>query len=309
MNAFAPLAAAAFAASPSPAAMTAPSSTAIVTIPPSWHSVRWSNKRSSFARVLGVWKSGNETISLREEPSLGESLQQITESWLKRTTREFPTLTLNESGSLRLCHNRSGLKAVYSDPSGSGVTYVAATTQTRIYVVAYEYSRNGGVSAAGTAAAESLCPPPDPVVQLPPAPITAPDWPSRNPDTYFLPEPGSTYWVWDRHPGDLLSQRIFVTTFPMPSGEHGLSYAFTRVAQHGSTGPVTVLERSPIRLCGTLDGVFVSLAGSGTHGKMAEEAVITSVRRRAYAAIYVRGASQAARPDAEAAIRSLCPTR
>ena len=65
-----------------------------------------------------------------------------------------------------------------------------------LYFLTYEYSGYPGVSAEGEAAAESLCPPADPVVHLPPPPISVPSgWTLQDPTSFGLPE-GTTEWVW-----------------------------------------------------------------------------------------------------------------
>jgi hypothetical protein len=295
-------------------ASTAPSATpirpasSIVAIPPSWHVGRWtSSKPTDFYKVVGVWTTGDETIVLSVAPSLSMDLQQITARSIQRMSRDQPSMALRESGTVRLCRGQSGWKEVYGDSAGRGVTYVTAVTRSHMYFVTFAYSAAKGASVEGEAAAESLCPPPDRVVHLPPPPIDAPPWPSQDPDAYFPPVPGYAYWVWDLHPGNSGSQRVYVVTFPMLPGHGGLSYGLTAMLGRISNGRATVLQRSPITICQSIDGVYVSAIAPGTRHTLAVEAVMTVEKRRAYVAMYLRTASEKPRPEAEHAIRSLCP--
>ena len=216
------------------------------------------------------------------------------------------SMAVSEAGTVRLCRNQQGWKQVYAGPAGDGITYVLAATRSRAYIATYGYkgSRN---SPEGEAAAESLCPPRDPIVHQPPAPIDAPPWPAQDSAAYFSPGAGWTTWVWDLHAGESISQRIVVGAFPMPPGRGGLSYGLTSMMSRYAKGKATVLQRSPMRLCRGLDGVYVSMLAATAHGTVALEAAMTFEKGRAYAAMYFHPAAEHPRPEAEHAIRSLCP--
>ncbi|HET6276879.1 MAG TPA: hypothetical protein VFE16_13190 [Candidatus Cybelea sp.] len=290
-----------------PAAAPARTQSTTLAIPASWHALPLpAGKPAGFFKIVGIWGIGDESIVLNVSPSLGYDLEQITTRLMQETKGRDPSLALRESGTVRLCRGSSGLKETYQDSAGDALTYVTAVTRARVYVAAFTYSIKTGPSPEGEAAAESLCPPPDPVVHVSRPPIDAPAWPAQNPDSYFTPAAGYEFWVWDRHPGDAMSQRIFVTTFPMR--ERGsLSYSFTAVVARFSKGPTTVTQRLPMVLCRATDGVYVSVTTMRSRGPLVMEGVMTAVRHVAYAAIYVHAAADSPRPDAERAIRSLCP--
>jgi hypothetical protein len=302
-------------AAPSPQPSAAPQAAApsrarstTLAIPASWHAQPLpAGKPTAFFKIVGMWGSGDESIVLNVSPSLGYDLEQVSTRLMQETQRRAPSLALRESGTVRLCRGSAGLKETYQDSAGDALTYVTSVTRSRVYVAAFTYSIKTGPSPEGEAAAESLCPPRDPVVHVPRPPIDAPAWPAQDPDSYFTPIPGYTFWVWDRHPGDAMSQRIFVTTFPMPV-RGSLSYGFTSVVAHFSKGPTTVMQRLPMVLCGATDGVYVSVTTIRARGPLLMEGVMTAVRGVAYAALYVHAAADASRPDAERAIRSLCPS-
>jgi hypothetical protein len=75
-------------------------------------------------------------------------------------------------------------------------------------------------------------------------------------------------------------------------------------------GAVSMAKQSTITICGNRKAQFLSGSGSG-HGGQKEtmEMVSATVGQDGYVAMYIRPQSDPAAPEAEAAIRSLCPAK
>lgn len=300
-------------ARPTPSASPTPTGhvvqSGILAIPASWRNQNWhAHSGDDHFTRLGAWTSadGHESIVVDDTPMFDANLQRIAQSvadGMKTTSR---AMVLREASTVRLCRGQQGWKQVYAASAGNGMTYVFAATRTRVYVATY--LAQSGASPEGEAAAESLCPPTDPIVHLPPAPVQAPSGWTAVSDVATGPLPaGLTYWAWIPS-GSQRAQRFVAMKFPMPPGHAGLSYGLSTMVARFTNGHATVVERNPIELCHSTDAVYVVMEYASRMGPVFLESVMTIAGKRAYAVVYTRGASDHARPEAERALRSLCPT-
>lgn len=75
-------------------------------------------------------------------------------------------------------------------------------------------------------------------------------------------------------------------------------------------GAISTEKQSTITICGNRKAQFLSGVGSGHNGqKQVMEMVSATVGQDGYVAMYIRPQSDSADPEAEAAIRSLCPAK
>ncbi len=201
--------------SPTPGSALAQS--AVVAIPASWHAETITTK-AEVVRRLGKWTNGpdaGESITLDVAPNFGLDLAAIAKATSGNMRNADPKASMLTSGPIRRCQGRPGWKQTFSD-AGDGITVVYALTQSRAYFAIYKYPGYPGPSAEGEAAAESLCPPSDPIVHLPPPPISAPaGWRSKDTSAYDT-SPGPTAWAWDPPLGQPAAEMLFVSEFPMP---------------------------------------------------------------------------------------------
>jgi hypothetical protein len=283
---------------------------AIVAIPSSWHAEK-PRTFAGVAAVLGKWNDGTpggEWIALSVSPSTGLDARSFAGRVRDVSLRG---LSLVSSAPLPLCRGTRGWKELYRGSDGSGYTFVYAVTPTRAYIATYAYPGYPGPSAEGEAAAETLCAPTDPVVHVGPPPIEPPSgWHPETPAIFteagHLP---TTTWLWYPRSDGNRDQSIGVMSFPMPS-RGGLSFGITYWLEglYGGREHATVLQRSPMPLCQTLDGMYVVVRGTRVHTPTEVEAVMTLLNKVAYVATYTRALSLPKRPEAERAIRSLCPS-
>jgi hypothetical protein len=314
---------------PTPAPTAAPTSTAtpsavpnatptapatrqsnVLSIPASWRA-QSVKPTAEVIRRIGEWSDGagnGEAIALDVSPSFGMDLKKLEES-AATGIRHQVSVTMLSSAPLQLCHGRAGWKQTYRDTSGEGMTFVYALTKSRAYVVSYTYPAYPGPSPQGETAAESLCPPPDPVVSLPPPPLEPPaKWIAEDPNAYTTPRAGWIVWMWHAPLKERVPQRLMVAEFPLPPSG-GISYGFTEWITRYANGKATVLKRVPAELCHrSVDGVYVAMRVIDPDGKaMLLESVMTVAGHRAYAAVYSRVNGEAARREAYDALASLCP--
>jgi hypothetical protein len=281
-------------ASPSPA----PSP--LVAIPPSWRSEPAPKMHGRPA--LGYWTNGvsnGESITVARAPGFNPDLHALERSQGIALHRVSPGLTLASSRSLRLCRGTAGWETTYSDSEGGGVTIVYAVTAAYEYALAYRYPGYPGQSAEGKAAAESLCAPADPVFHLGIPPIAAPSGWTR--------QDRERTWTWFAAPNDRTAQTLEAGVFPHPKGLVLSSGFIGAMAMRYER--VHVLQRAPIVLCNGHDGVYVILHAAAKTGPVGIESVIFATKSNVYFAAYSYELSRGARPDAERAIKSLCPER
>jgi len=279
----------------------------MVTVPVSWRSENWSVHDSDpHLRRLAAWATGDgdQSIAVDVADVFGVKLRSFAQSIADGMHKSNPQFALREAGTVRLCRGQDGWKQMYAASSGGGITYVFAVTALHLYVATYSFGQS---SPEGEAAAESLCPPPDPVVHVPPPPLQAPARWTAVPEIADRSFPvGVTAWAWIA-PQAEYSQRLVALKFPLPAGHGGLSYGFSAMLAHLAKGHATVLRRSPVELCHSTDAVFVAMEYSAGTQPMLAESVMTIAGTNVYAAVYTRSASQRPRSEAELALKSLCP--
>jgi hypothetical protein len=296
---------------PLPTATPAPLQTSMLIVPGSWHveSTHLRNENAAFRR-LGAWASadGSEEIALDVAPSFGYGFEAISQRVAGAMSRAVGSAALRESGTVRLCRGQQGWKEIYDGSGGSGITFVFAASRWRVYVATYRFAHSGG-SPEGEAAAESLCPPPDPAVHLPLPPVDPPaGWVTSAGIENAPLSPNVVDWAWTIRPHGGPEQRFIAMRFPVPK-RGGLSYALSATVTRSASGRAIVLRRQPVELCRATDAVFVAMLIDSPRGPTQLESIVTIAGGHAYAAIYVRLVSAAVRPEAERALRSLCPAR
>lgn len=289
---------------------TRPQESNVIAIPSTWKVANVKQSSDVFRRI-GAWTDGSgngEALTVDVAPSFGFDLKRFQASTSAQIKRDA-SVTMLSSGPLQLCGGRSGWKQTYRDSSGEGMTFIFTLTRARAYVAAYTYPAYPGASTTGEAAAESLCPPPDPAVRLPPPPLAAPaQWIAQDPSAYYAPRPGWTEWLWQAPVKERVPQRLVVMEFPMPPNA-AVSYSFTAWISRFSQGHATVLKRLPAELCHrSTDGVYVAMRVTDSKSTpLMLESVMTVVAHRAYVAVYSRAAGEPARREAYQSLASLCP--
>lgn len=308
------------AVSPSPSPASKPTlvrvASGVLAIPTTWQAAPDTISAVAQRGVIGAWMSGSgsgETLELFDSPRNGASLDTIVKRTQANIVHDEPSAQLKSSNAQVFCRGRRGSKLVYSSSSGNGETVMIALTRVRAYFLVYQYPGYPGVSAEGEAAAESLCPPADPVVHMPPPPVSVPSgWTLQDPTSFGLPE-GTTEWVWLPPVGT--TQGLEVNTSPRAAlynlGAYGslilILHNYDRTRLQEAFMALRVLSSEPMRVCGKFDGSYRRLVMAAKNGQVALEWVIAVTDSARYNAIYWHYATTAADPRAEQAIRSLCP--
>ena len=288
-----------------------------VAIPATWQAAPDTITALAQQGIIGAWMSGSEsgeTLVLFGTPRNGVSLDAIVKRAQARIAHEVPGAALKSSTAQTFCRGARGWKLAYSDSSGNGETFIIALTRSRAYFLTYQYPGYPGVSAEGEAAAESLCPPADLVVHMPPPPISPPsDWALQDPTSFGLPE-GTTEWVWLPPVG--MSQGLEVNAVPRSAlytlGPYGSlisilgSYDRTRLQK--AFMALRVVSSEATRICGKFDGSYRRLVMAAKNGQVELEWIAAVTPSERYNAIYWHYATAAVDPRAERAIRSLCPS-
>lgn len=186
-------------------------------------------------------------------------------------------------------------------------------THARAYILLYQYPGYPGVSPDGEAAAESLCPPADPVVHMPSPPVSVPPgWTLQDPTSFGLPE-GTTEWVWLPPVG--ATQGLEVNSVPRAAlyslGPYGsmilILHSYDRESLQKAFMALRLVSSEPMRICKRFDGSYRRLVMMARNGRVALDWVSAVTDSTRYSAIYWHYTTTAADPRAEQAIRSLCP--
>ena len=288
-----------------------------VAIPTTWQAAPDTITAQARQGVIGAWMGGSasgETIVLFTIPRNGMSLDTIVKRMQARMTQTAPGATLKSSTAHAFCRGAPGRKLVYSDTTGNGDVVTIALSRARAYFLAYQYPGYPGVSPEGEAAAESLCPPADPVVHLPPPPISAPPpgWVLQDPTSFGLPE-GTTEWVW--LPPSGATQGLEVNAVPRGAlyrfGPYAsmilIFHSYDRVSLQKAFMALRLVSGEPMSICKRFDGSDRRLAVMAKGGRVAMEWISAVTPSMTYNAIYWHYATTAADPVAEQAIHSLCP--
>jgi hypothetical protein len=287
-----------------------------IAIPTTWQAAPDTITAIAQQGIVGAWMSGSEsgeTLVLFGTPRNGVSLDVIVKRMQARIEGSIPGAALKNSTAQTFCRGTHGWKLAYSDSSGNGETIMIALTRARAYFLSYQYPGYPGVSAEGEAAAESLCPPADPVVHMPPPPVSVPSgWTLQDPTSFGLPE-GTTDWVWVPPVGtaeglevNAVPRSALYTLGPYASLITILeSYDRTRLQK--AFMALRVVSSEPMRICGKFDGSYRRLVMPAKNGQVQLEWIVAVTDSATYNAIYWRYTSTAADPRAERAIRSLCP--
>ena len=288
-----------------------------IAIPTTWQAAPDTITAVAQQGIIGAWMSGSEsgeTLVLFGAPRNGVSLDAIVKRTQARIAHTIPGAALKGSSAQTFCRGTHGWKLAYSDSSGNGETFMIALTGARAYLLTYQYPGYPGVSAEGEAAAESLCPPADPVVHMPPPPISVPsDWTLQDPTSFGLPE-GTTEWVWLPPVGT--SQGLEVNAVPRSAlyslGAYGslisILESYDRTRLQKAFMALRVVSSEPTRICGKFDGSYRRLVMAAKNGQVELEWIAAVTPSAKYNAIYWHYATTAADPRAERAIRSLCPS-
>jgi len=289
-----------------------------IAIPTTWQAAPDTITAVAQQGIIGAWMSGSEsgeTLVLFGTPRNGVSLDAIVKRAQARIVHTVPGAALKGSSAQTFCRGTHGWKLAYSDSSGNGETFMIALTGARAYFLTYQYPGYPGVSAEGEAAAESLCPPADPVVHMPLPPISVPSgWKLQDPTSFGLPE-GTTEWVWLPPVGT--SQGLEVNAVPRSAlytlGPYGslisILESYDRTRLQKAFMALRVVSNEPTRICGKFDGSYRRLVMAAKNGQVELEWVAAVTPSARYNAIYWHFATTAADPRAERAIRSLCPSR
>lgn len=288
-----------------------------VAIPTTWQAAPDTITAAAQQGIIGAWMSGSgsgETLVLFGTARKGVNLDGIVKKMQARIARSAPGAALKSSTAQIFCGGTHGWKLVYSDTSGNGETVMIALTRARAYFLSYQYPGYPGVSAEGEAAAESLCPPADPVVHLPPPPVSVPSgWTLQDPTSFGLPE-GTTEWVWLPPVGT--SQGLEVNAVPRSALYTLGPYAslmsildsYDRTQMQKAFMALRVVSSEPMKICGKFDGSYRRLVMAAKNGEVALEWIAAVTDSAKYNAIYWHYATTAADPRAERAIHSLCPS-
>ena len=304
--------------SPSPAAKPrlVRMASGAIAIPATWQAAPDTITAVARQGIIGAWMSGSdsgETLVLFDIPRNALSLNAVVERMQARIARSVPGAALKSSSAQTFCGGMHGSKLVYSDSSGNGTTIMIALTRARAYYLTYQYPGYPGASVEGEAAAESLCPPPDPVVHLPPPPVSVPSgWTLQDPTSFGLPE-GTTEWVWQPPVG--ATQGLEVNAVPRSAiyslGPYAslilISNSYDRSRVRDALMSMRVVSNEPMRICGKYDGSYRRLVMPAKNGQVDLEWIAAVTDSARYNAIYWHYATTAPDADAERAIRSLCP--
>jgi hypothetical protein len=289
----------------------------VIAIPTNWQAAPDTITAVAQQGIIGSWMSGSgsgETLVLFGTPRHGVSLDAIVKRTQARIAHSATGAALKNSTAQTFCRGTHGWKLTYSDSSGNGETFMIALTRARAYFLSYQYPGYPGVSAEGEGAAESLCPPADPVVHLPPPPISIPSgWTLQDPTSFGLPE-GTTEWVWLPPAGT--TQGLEVNAVPRSAlytlGPYGslmsILESYDRTRLEKAFMALRIVSNEPMRICGKFDGSYRRLVMAAKNGEVALEWIATVTQSARYNAIYWHYTTTAADARAEQAIRSLCPS-